>query len=135
MLTSGFSESKELIPVEILICISSASFEWLNTVWRMGFNTLNFSISTKSSFCICCNAETFVGAKLRERNNCSQARTLLALCLSLSPHPEQHLADTFLPSMGMYSFHLLFPVLLSALLSASILAIPEIWMPDLCQSY
>lgn len=29
--------------------------------WRMGINTLNFSMSTKSRFCICCNTEIFVG--------------------------------------------------------------------------
>lgn len=45
--------------------------EWPNTVWRTGINSLHFSMHTKSRFCICCNAETFVGAKLRGRNNCS----------------------------------------------------------------
>lgn len=72
MLMSGFSESKELIPAELLMCISFTSGEWPSTVWGAG----KHSIHTKSRFCICCNAETLVGAKLRGEkkktlSNCS----------------------------------------------------------------
>lgn len=63
MLMSESSESKELIPAEMLMCVSFTSSEWPSTVWEAGINPLNFSVCTKSRFCICCDVDTFIGAK------------------------------------------------------------------------
>lgn len=47
MLMSEFSESKELIPAEMLMCVSFTSGEWPSTVWGAGINPLNFSVCMK----------------------------------------------------------------------------------------